>query len=90
MSEPEVEVRFQRRAFVELDAATLHEILQLRGDVFVVEQKIHQENDLDGRDPVAVHVLGRTPDGELVATARMLLDDSPVEVGRIVVREESA
>lgn len=88
MSEAPPEVRFQRRAFAELDAGTLHDILRLRGEVFVVEQRIHQENDLDGRDPEAVHVLGRTPDGQLVATARMLQDESPIEVGRIVVRED--
>lgn len=88
MNEPAVEVRFQRRAFAELSAETLHEILRLRGDVFVVEQRIWQENDLDGRDTQALHILGRNPSGELVATARMLQDDSPIEVGRIVVRED--
>lgn len=88
MSETPPDVRFRRRAFAELDAETLHDILRLRGDVFVVEQGIHEENDLDGRDPEALHVLGRDAAGELVAVARVLQEESPVEVGRIVVRED--
>lgn len=88
MTEPNTEVRFRSRAFTELSADALHEILRLRGDVFVVEQRIFQENDLDGRDPEALHVLGRDASGALVATARLLQQDSPIEVGRIVVRED--
>ena len=88
MNEPTAGVRFSRRAFAELSAADLHEILRLRGDVFVVEQHIWQENDVDGRDPDALHILGHDPSGALVATARLLQLDSPVEVGRIVVRAD--
>ena len=88
MSRTEPDVRFQRRAFEELSAQTLHEILKLRADVFVVEQKIWQENDVDGRDPDALHILGRDAAGELIATARVLQLESPIEVGRIVVRKD--
>ncbi len=88
MNEPGPDVRFRRRAFAELTGTDLYEILKLRGDVFVVEQHIWQENDLDGCDRDALHILGRDAAGELVATARLLQDDSPIQVGRIVVRED--
>jgi ElaA protein len=88
MTDPEIDVRFRRRAFAELTGADLYEILKLRGDVFVVEQRIWQENDLDGCDRDALHILGYDAAGALVATARLLQDDSPIRVGRIVVRRD--
>lgn len=88
MNELPAGVRFRRRAFAELSAEDLHAILRLRGDVFVVEQRIWQENDVDGRDVDALHILGRDESGDLVATARVLQLNSPIEVGRIVVRED--
>lgn len=81
-------VSFQRRAFEELTPAELHDLLRLRGDVFVVEQGVSSENDIDGRDPECVHVLGHAPDGRLAAAARMHLTDSPVVLSRIVVRRD--
>jgi len=83
-----VNVTFQRRAFPELTPFELHDLLRLRGDVFVVEQGVSSENDIDGRDPECVHVLGRATDGRLAAAARIHVDDSPVRLSRIVVRED--
>lgn len=88
MSDSDDEVRFRRRTFAELSVEDLYEILRLRGDVFVVEQGVSEENDLDGRDPECVHVTGRDARGRLVASARMLPVASPVVVSRIVVRRE--
>ena len=83
------EIHFCRRAFQELSVAELYELLRLRGDVFVVEQGVSEENDVDGRDPECVHVLGRDAQGDLVAAARMLMVDSPILVSRVVVREDA-
>ncbi|MHC5011988.1 MAG: GNAT family N-acetyltransferase [Planctomycetota bacterium] len=81
-------VQFSHRAFDHLTRLELHDLLRLRGEVFVVEQGISAENDVDGRDPHAVHVLGRDEAGDLVATARLLVLQTPIEVGRIAVRAD--
>ncbi|MFF3852764.1 GNAT family N-acetyltransferase [Micromonospora sp. NPDC002575] len=63
MSPQTVEARIA--SFAELDARTLHDLLRLRVDVFVVEQRCPYP-ELDGRDvePGTRHVwLARTDDG---------------------------
>jgi len=73
------------QSFEELNAATLHAILHLRSEVFVVEQQcIYQ--DVDGKDPRAHHVSAW--DGEhLVAYARVLpsgVSFVEASIGRVV------
>jgi ElaA protein len=72
--------------FADLDARTLYDLLRLRVDVFVVEQKCAYP-ELDGRDtePETRHVwLSR--DGAPVAYLRILADPGGVaRVGRVVV-----
>ncbi len=72
--------------------ATLYGLLQLRSQVFVVEQACVFQ-DLDGHDSVALHVLGtrRAPPGasELVACARLLPAHtafSEASIGRVATR----
>lgn len=74
------------KAFGELDALLLHDILRLRVDVFVVEQQCPYP-ELDGRDASAMHVVGRHADGAVVAYARILPPgaDGLPHVGRVVV-----
>src|SRR5262245_10651614 len=69
--------------FAELDTATLHALLKLRCDVFVVEQQCAYP-DLDGRDtePDAVHLWlddGGTP----LAYLRVLRDPGTARIGRV-------
>ncbi|WP_267202659.1 GNAT family N-acetyltransferase [Limosilactobacillus kribbianus] len=71
--------------FDQLTTKELYAILQLRTSVFVVAQKrIYQE--VDGRDLAAIHIFNETPDGQIVAYARVfLLDDGQtVSFGRVV------
>lgn len=63
--------------FDALGPRDVHDILRLRQDVFIVEQDC-VFGEIDGRDPLAVHVLGRR-DGTLVAYARAF---APGIVGR--------
>lgn len=72
--------------FAELDARSLHDILRLRVDVFVVEQDCPYP-ELDGLDFDALHVTGHGPDGALVAYSRILPPDAEdfPHVGRVVV-----
>ncbi len=75
------------KAYESLSKRELHDILELRSRVFVVEQEITEEPEVDGRDPEAHHVM--MWDGErLVGTVRILLDKAPVKVGRVAVDKE--
>jgi len=76
-------------AFDEMDAHALHDVLRLRVDVFVVEQRcIYPE--VDGLDPVARHLLVRNAEGELVAYARILPPqaDGMPHLGRFVIHPD--
>ena len=77
--------------FVPFDALTtteLYEVLQLRTEVFVMEQDcIYQ--DMDGSDHQAVHVLGAS-DGQLVAYARCFpagVKFAEASIGRVITRQ---
>jgi ElaA protein len=64
-------ISFRVRRFDELTLDELYRVLRLRIEVFVVEQDCPYQ-DIDGRDSQALHLLGETPSGELVAYARLL------------------
>jgi ElaA protein len=85
VTEPQSPVRFEARPFAALAREEIHDLVRLRLEVFVVEQRITVENELDGLDVQAEHVLGKTPDGRVVATARLVPVEGAVKVGRIVV-----
>jgi ElaA protein len=75
-------------AFDALSAAELYELLQLRAEVFVVEQACAFQ-DMDGSDSKAIHVLG-TAGGELVAYARCFpagIKFPEASIGRVITRE---
>lgn len=57
-------LHWQCRRFAELDSNTLHGLLKLRQDVFVVEQMCPYA-DLDGRDPDCLHLYGQDEQGVL-------------------------
>lgn len=60
---------FYLKKFNELSNQELYEILQLRSEVFVVEQTcIYQ--DIDGKDYKALHLFGEK-EGEIVAYTRL-------------------
>jgi ElaA protein len=70
---------------LDLDVATLHDILRLRQDVFVVEQQCVYA-DLDGRDlePGTVQVWADDGQAGVVATLRVLLEpDGTRRIGRV-------
>jgi ElaA protein len=71
-------------AVAELDPATLYKILQLRTDVFVVEQQCPYP-ELDGRDLEAdARQLWIEDAGAVVATLRLLRDpDGTARIGRV-------
>lgn len=76
------------KTFQELTTSELYELLQLRSEVFVVEQDCVYQ-DIDGKDVKALHVLG-AKEGKIIAYTRLFNSgeyfDTP-SIGRVVVKE---
>ena len=82
-----MKISWHIKHFNELSIRELHDLIQLRLAVFVVEQNCVYQ-DLDGKDKDAYHIIGKLKNGELMATARILrVHDKKVVVGRVVVKE---
>ena len=58
------------------------ELARVRHQVFVVEQNVPMEQEIDGLDPDSTHVVVRDPTGSAIATARLLADG---HIGRVAV-----
>ena len=72
--------------FKRFDELTVHELyaaLRLRSEVFVVEQAVPEELEVDGLDDACMHALA-TRDDEPVGVGRMQVDG---HIGRIAVRK---
>jgi ElaA protein len=74
------------RPFDRLSLRELHDLLRLRVDVFVAEQRCAYP-EIDGKDLESTHLLGYEPSG-LAAYARWYPDGRTAVVGRIVVRRD--
>ena len=81
-------MNFIVKTFKELTTSELYEILQLRSEVFVVEQNCVYQ-DIDGKDQKALHVLG-IKNGKIVAYTRLFNSgeyfDTP-SFGRVIIKE---
>ena len=76
------------KSFEQLDTTELYNLLQLRSEVFVVEQDCVYQ-DMDGKDQKALHVLGYH-NNILTAYTRIFPPGDYFEqasIGRVVVRE---
>jgi ElaA protein len=72
------------RALADLDPATLYRILRLRAEVFVVEQAcVYLDPDGRDLDPGARQLWLEGTDGDVLATARVLVDADGHRIGRI-------
>jgi len=72
--------------FEELNTEQLYDLLQLRSEVFVVEQDCVYQ-DIDGKDQKALHVLGYSND-KLIAYTRIFKPGDyfkEASIGRVVV-----
>lgn len=82
-------IQFQIKPFNELSVSQLYQILQLRSEVFVVEQNCVYQ-DIDGKDPKALHVLG-IYEGEIVAYSRIFAPSyyfDNASIGRVVISDK--
>jgi len=80
-------IQFKTKPFLELSTNELYAILQLRSEVFVVEQNCVYQ-DIDGKDQKAIHVLGYS-EGILVAYSRLFKPKDYFEyasIGRVIVK----
>jgi ElaA protein len=81
-------MNFEFKYFDELSLDELYNILQLRAEIFVVEQDCIY-NDLDDLDKNAVHQFLKK-DGEIIAYSRLLKPGtrfSEYSIGRVVVKQ---
>jgi len=62
------------------------EARRIRFEVFVDEQRVPREMELDAADPDCVHALAFAPDGSVVGTGRLLPDG---HIGRMAVTREA-
>ena len=58
------------------------ELLEVRREVFVVEQGVPEEIEIDEHDPVSIHFLARDAAGVPIGTARLLPEG---RIGRMAV-----
>lgn len=82
-------MQFEIKKFSDLSLNELYDILQLRSEIFVVEQNCVY-NDLDGFDSEAVHLFHKKEE-KIVAYARILKPGTrfpDFSIGRVVVKKE--
>ncbi|MBY5034114.1 GNAT family N-acetyltransferase [Streptococcus gallolyticus] len=75
------------KAFSDLSVDELYQVLELRSEVFVLEQECAYQ-DVDGVDPQCYHLFGKS-DGKIVAYLRILppgLTFSEASIGRVVIK----
>jgi predicted GNAT family N-acyltransferase len=58
-------------------------LLEVRREVFVVEQGVPEEIEIDEHDPASIHFLARNSAGVTIGTARLLPEG---RIGRMAVR----
>jgi ElaA protein len=84
-----MKIQFKTTTFQELTTTELYDILQLRSEVFVVEQNCVYQ-DIDYKDQKAKHILGYYKQ-ELVAYCRLFDAKQYFEnasIGRVIVKEK--
>lgn len=81
-------LRISIKTFQELSTTELYKILQLRNEVFIVEQNCPYQ-DLDDKDLKALHIIG-TKEDNIVAYTRIFKSGDSMKqasIGRVVVKQ---
>tara|TARA_B100000745_G_C19925513_1_gene311322 strand:+ start:16 stop:462 length:447 start_codon:yes stop_codon:yes gene_type:complete len=82
-------LNIETKTFKDLTTKELYNLLQLRSEVFVVEQDCVYQ-DLDGKDEKALHIIGEK-DNKIVAYTRVFKPGdyfTEASIGRVVVSKE--
>jgi len=82
-------MKWQIKRFDALLPSEVYEILRLRNEVFIVEQKCPYQ-DIDQKDQFSYHLFAKNEQGQIVAYLRILdkgqtFDD--LSIGRVIVRK---
>ena len=83
-------INWEVKHYRDLSLDELHDLIALRIEIFVVEQDCPYQ-EVDGKDKIAFHQIGRDESGEIVATSRVLgpgISYKEVSIGRVVVSEK--
>jgi predicted GNAT family N-acyltransferase len=67
------------------DPREIADAIALRSAVFVEEQGVPVEEDVDGRDDEALHLVAVDDAGSVVGTCRLLVDGPTLKLGRMAV-----
>ena len=84
------EIYWSVKEFNHLSLNELYDILALRVEVFIIEQNCPYQ-DLDGKDKLSYHLLGKDIDGNIVATLRIIpkeISYQEISIGRVVTSEK--
>ena len=84
-----MKLQFKIKRFNELSTSELYQLLQLRSEVFIVEQNCVYQ-DIDGKDEKALHLLGEI-DHKVVAYSRIFKANDYFEnasIGRVAIAEK--
>lgn len=82
-----MDLKWKIKRFDALSTTELYSVLQLRSEVFVVEQNCVYQ-DIDGKDQKALHLIGED-DGQTVAYVRLFKPNDyfdEASIGRVVVK----
>ncbi len=63
--------------------------LELRHEVFCVEQGVPEREELDGRDSEGIHLVAVVDGEHVVATCRLLMVGSTAQFSRLAVRQSA-
>jgi ElaA protein len=67
----------------------MSELLELRHDVFCIEQGVPEHEEVDGRDGDAIHLVAIGDDGHIVGTCRVLMVGSTAQFSRLAVKRSA-
>ncbi len=82
-------IKWKIKRFEALSLEELYSVLQLRSEVFVVEQNCVYQ-DIDYKDQKAIHLIGEI-EGKIIAYARLFKPNDYFEqasIGRVIVKED--
>ncbi len=83
-------INWQTKAFKDLSVDEYWEILFLRTEIFVVEQDCPYQ-EVDEKDKKSFHLFGRTENGQVIATSRIVfpgISYKEVSIGRVALKKE--
>ncbi|MBP2025540.1 GNAT family N-acetyltransferase [Peptoniphilus stercorisuis] len=80
-------MKIYNKNYNELTKDELYNILRLRNQIFIVEQKCYYE-DIDNLDKDSIHIFKKENDN-IISYLRIFKEDGNYHMGRVLVKEEN-